>query len=191
MDPTKLPTDNLYKFLAIFGLAIAFFAAYFTEQRREAYDTRIEAALMELAGLRARRAQLESGIGVLERQTSIDPAAVREMRRQMDELLTTGARMQEQTRQIGHLDDQLVKMRRIAYGGGVSGVVVSLIGFALWWFKLQRHLDRTVAASAAPREATVAISPALPSRHPSRRRLWRAASRQAALSGDGIHAGAT
>lgn len=49
MDPTALPTDNLYKFLALSGLAIVGFSIWFGWTRWPAFQERAFKILQELA----------------------------------------------------------------------------------------------------------------------------------------------
>ena len=151
------PTDNLYKFLAIFGLVVFGFSWYVPLQRLEDYNR--EAAKWNAAWgpilVRARelddnaREDLQCAIektqsaakkssskdcGEIESKSAQSKMATRDLERVMAEL--RGGR-----EILDYLGKQFTIYRNLGIVFGLGGLMLCVIGFWLWYVRLQKPLD--------------------------------------------------
>ena len=121
-DSLKPPTDCLYKFLAIFGLAIIVVCAwaYFTDASRV-----------------MRKAESALSLSAIDPNSSDAIAARMEYKACLESLRLNG---------------------EMGANGFSFGWAISILGFALWYFKVQRHEDAILL-----HRSKLAISEPLPS----------------------------
>ena len=77
---------------------------------------------------------------------------------QLDAYLAQAEKAAERVRRLEAADPEhdrwhvkLASLRRWSYAsvaGQIVGAVMMIVGFSLWWWKLQRHLDKAVKAKA-------------------------------------------
>jgi len=138
MDPTKLPTDNLYKFMAILGLLLMGFAVYVQWHINnmplevQVAKSRGDAAVNQAKLERLQRAQPQG-----EPPTEEFVAAKMAGKLQMYQEDAIRSEI-DRNRQInGH-------MNALEWWG----IAMSVLGFGLWYWKLQRHLDKAVVGGS-------------------------------------------
>ena len=160
-----LPTDNLYKFMALAGLALYglgfFYPSHYMEQTlREQANVSAVLSKAEVKGGEARR----SGEDAKSAALAVD-AALR--RRESDKVLTRLAQQfsEVQRRHAAVVDELGLLLREadslrilnetskaraeslVKVGNLVVpfGAVVSILGFALWYVRVQRFQDALIA----------------------------------------------
>jgi hypothetical protein len=156
------PTDSLYKFLALGSLAAALALQFWMTSRADSVGEQIYAA------------ELETAITVIEADANLAKAKflVKEVRQgriagfwnkldAQQKLQKAVAIRNAQNKIRGHRLDQLVKAfksdKRLARFGTGTFALLSLVGFLLWYFKVQRYQDellrlQLLAARSAPKE---------------------------------------
>jgi len=202
MDPTKLPTDNLYKFMAIAGLLIIAVSTIFWWQQAHVLEESISQTSTEMAQLNSKMTELDHRMEMLGPlmntqdllQKTIDTAisdfkkdteafhTKQLTQRELEErylnyqkiVSTAQASLAEnrprfeavvkESEQL-QLNRDLLKVQetkkdlartnfelatQVLITGMLVGAVISLAGFILWYFKLQRHLDMAVAKGSNP-----------------------------------------
>ena len=148
-DQLRPPTDNLYKFLALSGLALTVFAVYV--EINAANKLRSLSAETDEAAIASNRIddRYDDDIERIDRALDskrIDAATATtrktEARRKRDAAITKydsaydDAKAAERKFQKANFD-QVIIMVVFA----VLGLFLAAVGFFLWWFMLQRHLD--------------------------------------------------
>lgn len=157
----QAPTDNLYKFLAIFGLLVLGFSVYvplekYVELGREVAKW---SAAWKPFSVRARlgsddaREQLRCAIEIR------DGKAKRERLKYCRELEANAAHFEKESRArqvelaeleaakivLERLAEQYMLYRNIGIALGVTGLLMSSGGFWLWYRRVQKQLDRVAA----------------------------------------------
>ena len=142
MDPTALPTDNLYKFMALAGLALAGFCAWaIWKVTRFIGESAMSLAEGDVR-LHARRRNLETFIsltptGAGREQEIIDRGLLLD-----EELAIQEARAKLVTATICELNLRTKTLKR-AIGAGLT---VSAAGFTLWYLNVQWYADKQAKA---------------------------------------------
>jgi len=182
MNDMRPPTDNLYKFLAIFGLIVVGFSFYIPLQRLEAFsrstvllDVAYEPMIDRLfvVGDFA-EAQLHCAIrdamrkeGQLTKPGSCDKLASTKAAADVAnaDLVTLRGKVKALELERNFLYQQYVVYSVVGAVLGCIGLVLCVVGFWLWYVRLQRFLDAAVRS-----EASSAIQ--------SQRRAWSAPRRK-------------
>jgi hypothetical protein len=167
IEPLKAPTDNLYKVVAISGLLLAVVTGYYMASLIQEVRTRMIDVQGDLAILDAKVRWLDQqadshdrALAVLEqmRRAGKTPsrALIEKSEREADALAAASRESQDlQTRIRGararvHSYIELFQEYRRWFLAGTSlGMGISILGFMLWYWKLQRHQDRALARSAS------------------------------------------
>ncbi len=185
MQIPSLPTDNLYKFASFGGLALIIAACVMpysiflrdaermTEQSLTQTDKLLQLSdeAMRLLDEKAKssverlKSQLESENGkvgeingaIVEQQIKLD-AAFAEGRTEMFRLRTKLVESRAETLKIDR--EGRLKVAMTAYESSKNifktGVAVTVLGFMLWWWKVQRFHDRTIRAETELAEKELA-----------------------------------
>ena len=136
MDIPQIPTDNLYKFLALFGIVIIavflILPPYFDHQIQ----------------LKAIQAQAEANV-VQEKIDNVHHLKMAkapeldyvEETRQIGDLLVEKVQVEGRKKETEFLLQQSERIMRAAKNGIFIGIAVSILGFLLWYFNLQRWQD--------------------------------------------------
>jgi hypothetical protein len=142
------PTDNLYKFLAITGiivLVLAYLMPYILlkdlttqmiEQIGEANLLQIELNIVEREVTR-----LENN----EMPTADDVTRIRTM---LDDIQRNDTKRKTKLMLIDDINQEFKVISKIANYAKSIGFFLTIIGFALWYEKLQRHQDTFVKREA-------------------------------------------
>jgi hypothetical protein len=169
VDPTGLPTDNLYKFLALAGLAFAGFCAWlfarlYWHRSRSVQELEIERSRQKVA--------LESATGLWEsfnQQGDLYLEGMREAKTDEGRTFYRGLLLEKQAEMLAEsrtmnaiteearvvneklekmVEDQplVLKVRKSLGTAIVFGMLVSGVGFAQWWRHLQRYTDTQAQA---------------------------------------------
>jgi hypothetical protein len=160
----QAPTDNLYKFVAIFGLIVFGFSAYVPLQRLEEHNREIakwNAAwgpivarargldddsrdALDCAIAEAKKNAIEvvaKGCVQVEAHREQRKVAARDLARAMEEL-EGGKEM------LGHLGLQFLIYRNIGFATGLLGLLMIFGGFRFWYFRVQKPLDAAIRRAA-------------------------------------------
>ena len=151
------PTDNLYKFLSIFGMVIILASvggAYQSQQEwlasiREARFVRAKVAEAYLLVNRDRMALWRQ---IDEASKKGEGKRAEELRAELDKLdardvpIDRSPELKKQDELSQALYEHTQFMLIIAGIGFAAGVLMTAVGFQLWYSRVQVHLDRKLAA---------------------------------------------
>lgn len=149
------PTDNLYKFLAIFGLVVFGFSWYVPLQRLEEYGREVEKWNAAWGAIIVRvqevgddaRAQLVCAIararGTAARKSTSKDCSEAESKSAQSKLAARDlARAMEELRggreMLDYLGKQFVIYRNLGIVFGIVGLMFCVAGFYLWYVRLQK-----------------------------------------------------
>jgi len=147
----NVPTDNLYKFIALSGVALFFFAGGFLfVSQKDFFDQR--AALRELTGrMEAERENMIARDSYPNMTNLADTADVERHLRALDSLLVAhaGKRGAADVYDMGRKIVMVVCLVMMT-----AGATIADIGFRLWYKRLQRYQDIIVRAEAKKTKTT-------------------------------------
>jgi hypothetical protein len=134
MLPFAPPTDSLYKFLALSGLALCIVALWVPLREADRINGEMPAFSAE-SDLLAEQARLRTGSGsTVPSVDALDNERERQHARKEKELEIRTAAWKAQTAWYG-------KVLAV-------GVLAAVIGFTLWWFRVQRYQDQLARSQA-------------------------------------------
>ena len=169
MDPTSLPTDNLYKFMALAGLMLAGFCGWLRWKFLENQHAELATIKQELSRIEATTDVLVSRIHLLKDSSvrfgqGADEATNEGTNAYYAELLKGASQKIDETleeQQAAHVAAvnargrlEAVNARQDRYEVAVTtltyvaalGLVTSACGFGLWYVNLQWYTDRQTKA---------------------------------------------
>jgi hypothetical protein len=165
MNDMRPPTDNLYKFLAIFGLIVVGFSIYIPLQRLEAFsrsNVLIDSALWPMFD---RQDVLMDYVNarhdcLIEKEKNngqaTKPGACKELLRKKAAADAATADLVNLRRQLEPLEmernflyQQYVMYSRIGIVLGCIGAILCVVGFWLWYVRLQKFLDEAMRREAS------------------------------------------
>jgi hypothetical protein len=135
------PTDNLYKFLALSGLALLVFSVVYS-------TTRMTELRIRQAETRSQLKILTLEIKVIEKELDQAKQVQPSSTEQLAILSNRGLQGQIKTAQISSYNEQtMVLVEELGffmlflYIGMFFGLTMAVVGFWLWYHKVQRPLD--------------------------------------------------
>ena len=138
----NLPTDNLYKFTAIVGVVVLLVSVYFPiiksrelklamiEIENQTKILRIETEYLEYITKNIKSAKEDRKI---EKEDIVSKSFI--IKSKLQEILS-------KTKQLDILEEDyyiIIKLQKICM---LIGLILSISGFILWYFKIQKYLDR-------------------------------------------------
>lgn len=136
MEIPSLPTDNLYKFMAIFGIVLMIFAFVFPFRGIDDLSNELH------------EAELEARIHEAQEQRFFASGKERSEEEEIDKIIFMLKYKSnlEKLREKSNRFEQNKWIFKISYG---AGSFVASWGFLLWYWKVQRHLDRILYNQAS------------------------------------------
>lgn len=171
----QAPTDNLYKFLAIFGLIMFGFSIYVPLQRLEAYgisNTNLETAyepLFEKLSIidDASRTKLQCAINQTERGTTNKANshgacielmnAMEKSEKAREDLISLRSKINQLEHERSFFYKQYYFYLCLGVVAGCIGLILCVAGFWLWYIRLQRFLDAAAQKEAGSTESQTDI----------------------------------
>jgi hypothetical protein len=147
VDFASLPTDNLYKFIALAGLAIQFFSLYFSIVQLDKLEGKIEDAELESALMELESTHIESEVSRLEQIAEPSRDDVKAARERTNELGRRSIRLKGNLKSTKRLLKRAKDLRFLLLGGAIFGLGLTVMGFSLWYYRLQRYQDRAAQVS--------------------------------------------
>ena len=156
MKPFEIPTDNLYKFLAISGLCLIIVGSTFPF--RYAYETykQVHQLSGEIGVMELEMKYLEEQTGSLEgKQDSLNPSTPAEHSPEINKenisLKGLSKELQIKILQLKNKNDLFLLQSKLArmfvFMGGLStgtGFCLAFVGFYFWYHRLQKYQDKIV-----------------------------------------------
>jgi len=148
VDLTNLPTDSLYKFLALAGVVL-FLASYtipslLLAKTQEAADQ----LLVEVAPLNVEAALIREELERAERLETPSSEQVERIRQRSYELRKLSSAIDARKEILIRKSRMLRGLAVATLVGGIFSMVVMWTGFGLWYFKLQRYQDMLLKSQA-------------------------------------------
>ncbi|WCE02808.1 hypothetical protein [Pseudoxanthomonas sp. JBR18] len=147
MDVPNFPTDNLYKFMAIFGLVLFIFGLAYPLKVIEADEQLGFQAQLAVDQVTVQLRDLGDSIDFAKQRPKSD-AATQELQQKLADVALANAKS-------GNLIEAKKRSRQWAkiYLAGcaliaIAGCALSGLGFWLWYHRVQRHLDAELAKNA-------------------------------------------
>jgi hypothetical protein len=141
MDFPSLPTDNLYKFLALSGLALILVSFVFPGNLINDLELKSVDAQTQINLLAFESSILERDVEAAGKKDSLPP----------DELVKLDERRQRLKAKLIETEGQknrlavLVRQVRLTFNlfriGGFAGLAMSSVGFLLWYRRVQKPAD--------------------------------------------------
>ncbi|MCG8016839.1 MAG: hypothetical protein JAY97_11535 [Candidatus Thiodiazotropha sp. 'RUGA'] len=168
----NLPTDNLYKFIALSGLIVMLFSIYILETKTsdledKVYATEIEQAQLtiEIKALQKKTVELNEIVNNTINEhnecssQAIDQMVVRysdaEIKKMIndteDATLQINLKVAEKKITLKRQTQLINQLRDLLFLGRIYiwfGFLVSIFGFTLWYYRVQRPLDTKLRMGA-------------------------------------------
>jgi len=141
MNLPTLPTDNLYKFLALSGLAIAIFSLVFPMIRISEIKMKLVEAETQSNVLNVEIEELKEDTDRWAKKTSLSPEETASLRKRLIELRIKGVQIRGRFEQIKSLNKDLDYSMILIWVGLPLGMLISYLGFLLWYFRVQKPND--------------------------------------------------
>lgn len=155
MDLTALPTDNLYKFMALAGTLLLVFSVYLGFTRYQKYWERLDELSLELAENEATIRRAEREVAAIEGKHDPSPEAAQAL----EERKFEARRRHELNKSRLAIVERTDRDRKWALGISIALAVAAVLlagsGYYLWYDRLQRFQDRAVEAEAQNRPVEV------------------------------------
>jgi hypothetical protein len=135
MNIPNLPTDNLYKFLALTGIIILIFSIAITETRLTELESESDYYLTQQGELYFDIQSLNSD---LDRITDKE---IFELKRLKNEIRIRVFKLSRTKELLLKKSKQTRTVFRWSIFGVLSGLLISVFGFVLWYNRVQRYLD--------------------------------------------------
>jgi hypothetical protein len=135
MNIPNLPTDNLYKFLALTGIIILIFSIAVTEIRLTELESESDYYLTQKGELYFDIQSLNSD---LDRITDKE---IFELKRLKNEIRIRVFKLSRTKELLLKKSKQTRTVFRWSIFGVLSGLLISVFGFVLWYNRVQRYLD--------------------------------------------------
>ncbi len=158
------PTDNLYKFLAIGGLLIIVLPLYYIINREAVLNEKIRSTLhgvkidsIEWEFMEKDAEKMYYSIDTTKLKDS--PTYAIDMRRTVDSLESKSRTRERATVKLAADTDfiissrkELDKLEQIGLTIMIFGLLLSGAGFTLWYFRVQKYVDRALKEEAVSRK---------------------------------------
>jgi fucose permease len=141
MNGVNLPTDNLYKFIALAGLAIMIFSGYFIVTRLEQGTALRNQLDRESALIDVQENQIELALEQLKLKIGVEAKALQSARNEIQRRKAQLGKDAEAATRYLKFSLFLFEYLFIAVYVGIG---IAIFGFGLWYWKLQRHMDKAV-----------------------------------------------
>lgn len=152
-----LPTDSLYKFLALLGMVLFLARVIVPKILVNRLRDYVNELMIEVAPVKAEIGYLEGEIDDVKNQGAPDSEEGFEilrgrmtgMKAKVQELGVKSAIVDAKIRIAEERRREMVWLYVVMVAGGLSGGLLMASGFRLWYDRLQKYQDMIVAAEAA------------------------------------------
>ncbi len=181
------PTDNLYKFIAIAGLLFIFASIFYPTFLNIQINERILESEKDIEIATIERTKLERESNVIERKTNdiqkkvegfkqnssnvsakqleADMKDLEQLQKQSKEVTDVATELQKRNIEIEYknkitkfYNNYLESALNAAKVGMTIGLILTFLGFTLWFFKVQKHQDLALKEEAKQSEIDAKIN---------------------------------
>ena len=143
-----VPTDNLYKFLALSGLVLCIASVTGIQYRLNAVTARVSEFQVQIAEYGAEAAVYQTHAKQIHGVKAPSQPQLAALDSLDDRLHRLDAIIKVRSELIQQLMDTERGDDRLLFGGEVAGIVLAFAGFALWYERLQKYQDVAVRVQA-------------------------------------------
>ncbi len=155
----NLPTDNLYKFVALAGLSIVVLSVVLPTAQQNATGDKIDQYTIDLAVLAVEVKNLKEELEIAVAQPRPSAHDQRLLRQRQLELDARVATITVRTAILKRLVEKQGEVLGWMAVGLLTGLVLAVIGFSLWYARVQRYQDQLLRAQGKPEQPTEAKQP--------------------------------
>ena len=147
MEISQLPTDNLYKFMAIAGVVLLLFGLSYplrlaTELQRQIVEVQVQVDIAEL-----RTEQIQSRVEELKKADDLTREQVQAVEADLYDLQEQAAKDRGAAAKSRLLLYHFLLFAIIGLACIVSGSILARIGFKLWYERVQKPSDQKTLSS--------------------------------------------
>ena len=160
MQIPNLPTDNLYKFMAIAGLALIIISVIIPlwiihDLKIKGYDLKIEMAIIDVEA-KSFEKQFQLHTQVPHNKKELSDHSHKQYFATVLDMEKNIAKTKGQVDKLEFLRSEIQKMRVIIALGLGLGLILTFNGFRLWYSRLQKYQDAAIKSEAQkqPHETT-------------------------------------
>lgn len=141
MNISSLPTDNLYKFMSIFGLVVLIFSASFPINLIHNLELEMVKVETENKLIDHEASLLEKKITKAEKKETLSTSEVQQLKDDANNIKIKHIISSGEIEKLRVLSSQLVFSWGLAKIGASCGLTLSILGFLLWYFLVQKPMD--------------------------------------------------
>ena len=143
--PPNLPTDNLYKFMALAGVSIVVLSTVLFSIQLSAMSEKTDQLTLEIASLEAETKNLEADVDRAERAPTRDTQLLRQRH---SELAVQMAVMGARNAVLRRVTANTGRSQTLMVIGWLVGMLIAAVGFVLWYTRVQTFQDQILRAQA-------------------------------------------
>ena len=143
-----IPTDNLYKFVALAGVALVLISLIYPEQALRDLGAKKIDSETQLRVLLAQADRLESELDLLETSKDVEDKRLDRIKEQNDEIRINALKASGENQKIALYATHHESVATYAKYLLILGSAMSFLGFFLWYRRVQRPADLAVAEQA-------------------------------------------
>ncbi len=155
MNISSIPTDNLYKFLAISGLVIIITCLYLPYKQIREIDLKYIELKSETQLLEEKNYILNVKKKLVEDIKSSTSEDALKILNERAELLQEAPIISKRWEQLIYLNNEKKELRKITNVGLGFGVIITFIGFFQWYRRLQKYQDILMKREAESLSSTI------------------------------------
>lgn len=154
MTPPSFPTDNLYKFMALADLFLLVFGTVYPSQQVSELEQKRVATQTDRAVLLVQLDALKEDVAIAKKSSQATEAQLERLSELVTELAIKQAQIAGKEAQEKVLTDDLLFAWRTLKVGLALGLLLTLIGFVCWYFRVQKLQDQLLLRQVAPKDDT-------------------------------------
>ena len=141
MNLPNIPTDNLYKFIALSGLVLTLFSLIFPWTRMGEIRPKLVEINTQLEILKIESDEIEKELSRLEKMVNPTPEELTAIIKERKEHRIKNAELKGRFNQVDALVEELFYQWRFLKFGVFVGFIISFIGFWFWYHFVQKPND--------------------------------------------------
>jgi hypothetical protein len=149
MDYPNIPTDNLYKFLAIGGLVVFIFSIVYPTGKLLELEFQLADFKAGREKINIERNFLNKEIEILEKKESVGSNEIKVIRDKLLQQELKEADFNAQAEKIQVSFKWIQDFQWLAIIGSLLGVILEAIGFTAWYLRVQHPQDQLLEKQLA------------------------------------------
>ncbi len=147
----SLPTDNLYKFIAISGISLLIFCGHLNWNTQQTLLQKLEDIETEVDVLSFQQTTLDNDLkkdkDTTNKQRSNSPIAIsqkKQLSNIQNELQIKGILLKGKAKSLRRITNDSKNLFVFTTTIGTIGILMAFFGFFMWYYKVQVHHDRSI-----------------------------------------------